>query len=92
MILKKKAIAHSIWVDLEKLFRDNKENKALQLESELRNITMGDSLVTDYCTRIKTIADLLENLDAPVPERNLVSYTLSGLTKKFQYIATTIRH
>lgn len=92
MILKKKAIAHSIWVDLEKLFRDNKENKALQLESELRNITMGDSLVTDYCTRIKTIADLLENLDAPVPKRNLVSYTLSGLTKKFQYIATTIRH
>lgn len=35
---------------------------------------------------------MLDNLRSSIPERNLVSYTLSGLTKKFQYIATTIRY
>lgn len=53
---------------------------------------MGDSSVTDNCTRIKTIADLPENLNAPILERNHMSYTFNGLTKKFPYIATTIRH
>lgn len=45
-------------------------SKAFQRDSELRTITMGDSSVT----RIKTLADLLENLDAKVPEMNLVMY------------------
>ncbi|KAL4570763.1 hypothetical protein LXL04_026425 [Taraxacum kok-saghyz] len=92
MILKKKSTAYDVWYRLEDLFRENEDSRVMQLENELRNITMGDSSVTDYCTRIKTIADMLDNLEAPVPEHNLLAYKLAGLTKKFHYIATTIKY
>lgn len=42
--------------------------------------------------RIKSLADLLDNLNNPVPEKNLVAYTLNDLSPKFHHIATTIRH
>ncbi|XP_023736522.1 uncharacterized protein LOC111884427 [Lactuca sativa] len=92
MILKKKNTASGVWNDLEKLFRDNKDSKSIQLDNEIRNITIGDSSITDYCTHIKSLADLLENLDILVPKKNLVAYTINGLSPKFHYITTTIRH
>nr|KAJ0197156.1 hypothetical protein LSAT_V11C700354450 [Lactuca sativa] len=67
MILKRKATAHGLWVALEDLFRTNKDQKAMQLEDQLRNITMGDLSVNDYCTKIKGISYMLENLGSPVP-------------------------
>lgn len=66
MILKKKSIAYGIWQNLEELFRTSKENKAMQLENQLRNIVMGDLFVNDYCTKIKSIVDMLYNLGDPV--------------------------
>lgn len=92
MILKKKSMTYVIWCDLEDLFCTNKENKAMQLENQLRNIVMGDLSVNDYYTKIKAIADMLDNLVAPIPKRNLVSYTLNGLTQKFKPITTTIQY
>lgn len=66
MILKKKSIAYGIWQNLEELFRTSKENKAMQLENQLRNIVMGDLFVNDCCTKIKSIVDMLYNLGDPV--------------------------
>lgn len=66
------ALAHVVWMTLEKLFRDNKDFKTFQLDSEIRNITMGDSTLHAYCIHIKRIFDLLENLDRSVLEKNLV--------------------
>lgn len=82
MILKKKSTAYGVWQTLEDCFHDNKDNTAMQLKSELRNIAMGDSSVTNYNTRIKTISNMLENLGSPVFERNLLSNTLSRLSQK----------
>lgn len=92
MVLKTKKIVYGLWHSLETLFRDNKESEAHQLETELRNIAMGDSSVSIYCARSKKIVDQLENLGAPVSVRNLVSHLLSGLSSKFSYIAITICH
>lgn len=92
MALKKKCVVYVLWNTFENLFCDKKENKALQLETQIRNITMDDSSVTNYRTRIKHIADLLQNIDAPVLERNLIVYTLSGLSPKLQYVTTTIKY
>lgn len=92
MVLKKKAGAHGLWTTLEELFRTNKEHKATQLRNQLRNITMGELPVNDYCTNIKGILDMLENLGSSVPKRNLVSYTMSDLTQKSKSIVNTIRY
>lgn len=71
--------------------RGNKDAKAIQLDNELRNITIGDSTLTEHCTRIMTMANLLDNIDAAVPEKNLVMYTINDLSPKFEYIASLIR-
>ncbi|KAL4588677.1 hypothetical protein LXL04_001570 [Taraxacum kok-saghyz] len=92
MIFKKQATAFDVWSTLEKVFRDNKASKVIQLDRELRNITIGNSSVTDYCNRIKSLADRLEHMDSKVPDTNLVAYMLNGLSPKFRYIAINIRH
>ncbi|XP_024989294.1 uncharacterized protein LOC112523854 [Cynara cardunculus var. scolymus] len=63
MVLKKDSTALQVWNNLETLFRDNKDAKSMQIDSELRNIVMGDLFVTTYCTKIKGLPDLLVNLD-----------------------------
>ncbi|KAJ9543577.1 hypothetical protein OSB04_023284 [Centaurea solstitialis] len=92
MILKKHSSAYQVWTALESLFRDNKDARAIELENELRSLVLGDRNITAYCHQIKTISDLLANIDSPVPEKTLVTYLINGLSDKFEHIATIIRH
>lgn len=85
-VLKKNSTARDLWLSIESLFRDNKEARALQLENELRTMVIGDLTVHEYCQKMKTTADLLANIDAPVSERALVSHLLNGLSDKFDSI------
>ena len=91
-ILKKNATARDLWLSIESLFRDNKEARALQLENELRTMVIGDLSIHDYCQKMKTTADLLANIDAPVSERALVSHLLNGLSDKFDSIINVVQH
>lgn len=58
----------------------------MQLDVELCSINIGASSMVAYCTKIRTIADTLDNLDAEVLEKNIVIYTVNGLVPKFGYI------
>lgn len=91
-ILKKNATARDLWLSIESLFRDNKEARALQLENELRTMVIGDLSVHDYCQKMKTTADLLANIDAPISERALVSHLLNGLSDKFDSSINVVQH
>ncbi|CAL9219800.1 unnamed protein product [Arabidopsis halleri] len=55
-VLKKNATARDLWLSIERLFRDNKEARALQLENDLRTMVIGDLSVHDYCAKLKTTA------------------------------------
>ncbi|KAJ9552722.1 hypothetical protein OSB04_016767 [Centaurea solstitialis] len=94
MVLKKDSTALQVWNNLETLFRDNKDAKSMQIDSKLRNVTMGDLTVTAYCTKIKALADLLANLDpaSTIPDKHLVIYTINGLSSKFDFVANIIRY
>lgn len=91
-ILKSDAKAADVWCSIQALFHENKETKAIELDDELRNLVIGDSTIMEYCNKIKSISDLLANIGAPVPERNLVTYAINGLSQKYAHIVTTIRH
>ncbi|XP_019084329.1 PREDICTED: uncharacterized protein LOC109125962 [Camelina sativa] len=77
---------------LENLFRDNKEARAIQLENELRNLTIGDLVVHDYCQKLKSISDTLANVDSLITDRALVMHLLNGLSSKFDNIINVIKH
>lgn len=86
------AIATNVWKAIEDIFHENKQNKSLELDKEIQNLDIGDAIIMEWCTRIKSIVGILRNIGAPVTERNLVIYTLVGLSPKFSHIVTTIRH
>lgn len=91
-ILKAKATARDIWLTLENLFRDNKESRSLQYDNELRTLVIGDMNITDYTHKLKSLSDLLANLDSPVTDRALVMHMLNGLSDKFDSIINVIQH
>lgn len=84
--------ASEIWIRLENFFRDNKEARAVQLDHKLRNQDIGDLTIHTYCQELKSISDLLSNVDAPVSERTLVIYLLNGLNGKYDNIINVIMH
>lgn len=92
MILKKGGTANTVWTSLESIFCDNKDARAIELENDLRSIEIGDLSVAAYCQKIKVTADLLSNIDQPVPEKTLVTYMINGLGEKFDQVAGIIRH
>ncbi|KAI3503335.1 hypothetical protein L1887_31775 [Cichorium endivia] len=92
MILKKDSTAFSVWKSLEELFRDNKDARAIELDNELRSMTLGDLSIAQYCQKMKSISDLLANIDNPVPEKTLVAHLLNGLSPQYEHIATLLRH
>ena len=54
--------------------------RALELKRMLTNIKKGDTQSMDaYLHEIKTIADNLATVNSPVPQSDLVHYTLLGL-------------
>ncbi|XP_010425211.1 PREDICTED: uncharacterized protein LOC104710330 [Camelina sativa] len=91
-VLTTKATARDLGLTIESLFRDNKAARALELESELRTIVIGDLTVHAYCQKLKSISDLLANLDSPVTDQALVLHLLNGLSDKFDNIINVIKH
>ena len=92
IVFKTGGTAREIWTRIENYFRDNKEARAIRLDHELRTKTIGDQTIQDYCQDLKSISDLLANVDAPVSERTLVTYMVNGLSDKFANIINVIMH
>ncbi|XP_048625567.1 uncharacterized protein LOC106411960 [Brassica napus] len=91
-VLKTRCSARDLWVTIENLLHDNKEARAIQLENELRSLTIGDMSVHEYCQKLKTTTDLLANIDSPVTYRAVVMHMLNGLSEKFDNIHNVIKH
>ncbi|KAG7563255.1 hypothetical protein ISN44_As10g000810 [Arabidopsis suecica] len=91
-VLKSECSARELWLTLENLFRDNKEARAIQLENELRTLQIGDLSVYEYSQKMKSISDMLTNVNSPVSDRALVMHLLNGLNSKFDSIINVIKH
>ncbi|PWA37884.1 hypothetical protein CTI12_AA586470 [Artemisia annua] len=62
------------------------------LDNELRSIKLGKMSINEYFTKIKSLADRLNNLRTVVSDKNLVTYVVNGLDSCFETIAKIIRH
>ncbi|GKE73983.1 hybrid signal transduction histidine kinase M [Tanacetum coccineum] len=84
--------AKALWDHLKDLFHDNKDARAINLDNELRSVKIGKMSVNEYCTKIKSMANRLKNLDCEVSEKNLVIYAVNGLDSRFATLVEIIRH
>ncbi|PWA39342.1 hybrid signal transduction histidine kinase M [Artemisia annua] len=84
--------AKALWDHIKDLFHDNKDARAITLDNELRSIKLGSLTINAYCTKIRAMADRLQNLGEKVSDKNLVMYAINGLDERFKGIARLIRH
>ncbi|XP_062178385.1 uncharacterized protein LOC133883168 [Phragmites australis] len=83
--------AHLVWLTIEDQFLSNKETRALILDAEFRNFVQGNLSVTEYCRKLKAMADALGDLGEPVQDRTLDLSVLRGLNEKFGYMAALLK-
>jgi hypothetical protein len=83
--------ARLVWLGLERQFLGNRETRAMTLDTEFRTIVQGDLSITEYCRRLKMIADQLADLGEPVRDRTLVLNVLRGLNERFTHLADHIQ-
>ena len=83
--------ARSLWLGLQEQFIGNKETRAMILDAEFRHFIQGDLSVSDYCRRLKTMADSLGDLGEAVPDRALVLTVLRGLNGRLSHMASLLK-
>ncbi|XP_073360448.1 uncharacterized protein [Aegilops tauschii subsp. strangulata] len=62
IIMKPSSTAKQIWDAIANLFRDNKKSRALALDAEFRNTAQGDMTISDYCAKLKSLSDALDDV------------------------------
>jgi hypothetical protein len=90
IIHKPRALAFTIWNDIEGLFRDNELQRAIYIEAEFRSINQGDMNVAQYTSRLKQLADKLREVGQPVSEPSQVLNLLRGLHPKYRHVKPVI--
>jgi hypothetical protein len=82
--------AHQIWLTLKHQFIGNNETRTLHLDATFRNFVLGDLSVSDYCRKLKSMADSLGDLVYMVSYRNLILNVLRGLNKQYNHLQAII--
>ena len=80
------ATAHRIWGALEAQFLGHRQTRILYLETAFRQLAQGDLSVDEYCRQMKTMADTLRTLGAPITDESLVLNLLHGLSPRFDRV------
>jgi hypothetical protein len=85
------ATTRDAWLAVESQFLGNRETRAIQLEMKFHNFVQGDLSVTEYCRRLKKMADDLTTLGEVVTDRTLVLNVLCGLNERFTHVGALLR-
>lgn len=78
--------ARTAWLALEEQFVSNRETRVVLVDTEFRTLMQGALSITDYCRRMKTLADSLTELGEPISDRLLVINVLRGLNDRFAHL------
>ncbi|XP_026442435.1 uncharacterized protein LOC113341950, partial [Papaver somniferum] len=91
-VLKSGKTAKELCDHLQKLFQDNKGNRAATLESKFVNLKFVDcASVDDYCDKLKSLSDRLTDLDFPMNDKRLVIQLVNGLPEEYNTVASFIQ-
>jgi hypothetical protein len=79
------------WLTLKAQFLDIHELRVLQLDARFHIFKQGDLSISDYCRRIKGMADNLHTLGETVTDRHLILNLLWGLNNRFNHMNIFIK-
>jgi len=78
-----RATAYSAWTAITSQFLDNSLQRAVYAQQEFHSLFQGDMNISEYCGRLKRLADTIYDCGAAVSDPALVINTLRGLNNKF---------
>lgn len=61
------------------------------IDTEFCNLNQGTLSITDYCRKMKTLADSIVELDEPMTDHVLTLNVLCGLYERFEYIRSFLK-
>ncbi|XP_027770339.1 uncharacterized protein LOC114076087 [Solanum pennellii] len=80
------------WDRLRDIFQDNQHSRAVALEQEFSTTSMENfPNASSYCQHLKSLADQLKNVGAPVSDSRIVLQLVGGLTRAYRGVGTLIR-
>jgi hypothetical protein len=82
-VYKPRINAHAAWTAITGQFLDNSLQCAVYAQQEFHSLFQGDMTISEYCGRLKHLADTLYDCGAAVSDPALVINTLRGLNNKF---------
>ncbi|XP_020259069.1 uncharacterized protein LOC109835506 [Asparagus officinalis] len=90
-VLEDESTAREAWVRVANIFNNNKGARAAALESEFNSLRLGNMPSLEaYCQRLREIAGMLKDVDAPVTDRRLVIQLVRGLPSEYDTVASFI--
>lgn len=91
-IIETDATAQQAWERLENIFHDNKNQRALYLENQFKDVQIDDfPNASAFCQELKMLADQLSNVGAPVSNQRLVLQLIAGLNENYDGVATILQ-
>ncbi|XP_010677879.1 uncharacterized protein LOC104893477 [Beta vulgaris subsp. vulgaris] len=90
-IIAKDLSAKEAWDRLRNIFQDNKNSRVVALKHDFSHVKMRDfPSASAYCQRLKTLADQLKSVGAPVTDNRLVLQLVAGLTDAYKNVGTLL--
>ncbi|KAF5446910.1 hypothetical protein F2P56_032505 [Juglans regia] len=83
--------SHQAWTKLTKLYASRSRTRVMQLKEDLTLSQRGTHTITKYLHSVKTIANELALIDAPLSQDNIMLYVLHGLGSEYHDIVAPIR-
>ncbi|XP_074288049.1 uncharacterized protein LOC141613207 [Silene latifolia] len=90
-VLEDESTARQAWVRVENIFNNNKGARAAALEQEFNALRLANMPSLEaYCQRLRELAGMLKDVDAPVTDRRLVIQLVRGLPGEYDTVASYI--
>ncbi|XP_062227363.1 uncharacterized protein LOC133925451 [Phragmites australis] len=90
IILQPKLMALKIWTRIEGLFLDNQLNRTVYLEAAYQNLYQGELTITQYCSKLKMLADSLRDVGHPISQPSQILNMFRILYSKYRFTVTVL--
>jgi len=80
----------ALWESLEKMFVSQAHARIMQVHFQLATLKKGNSSITDYFHKLKTLSDTLVACCQPLNDFEAVSFLLVGLGSEFDPLVTSV--
>lgn len=82
--------SQELWFMIERFYALQSITKSIALKMQLYSARKDTQNITEYCTKVRDLANELQMAGKPVSEEDLCSYVLTGLGQPFKSVVVNL--